>query len=80
MGATRFQGTGRDRWTFTATGPSTNLAARLGDRAAGGEILIGKETAERVRGRFLLRGLGPVQLKNFTDSVEAWEVRGAINE
>ena len=80
VGATRFQGTGRDRWTFTATGPSTNLAARLGDRAAGGEILIGKETAERVRGRFLLRGLGPVQLKNFTDSVEAWEVRGAINE
>ena len=29
------------RWTFTATGPTTNLAARFAGSAQGGDIVVG---------------------------------------
>jgi class 3 adenylate cyclase len=74
VGATRFQGVAGERWTFTATGPVTNLAARLGDLAAHGQILLSPETAARVRGRFRMRSLGLRALKNITPPVEVWEV------
>ncbi|OGK94701.1 MAG: hypothetical protein A2W08_08235 [Candidatus Rokubacteria bacterium RBG_16_73_20] len=76
VGATRFEGAAGERWTFTATGPVTNLAARLGERAAGGAILLGPETARRVRDHFPLRSLGLTSLKNMAKPVEAWEVDG----
>lgn len=76
VGATRFKGAGGDRWTFTASGPATNLAARLGDLAQGGEILLADETARRVRGQFELRDLGRHTLKNIAVPVEAWAVLG----
>jgi class 3 adenylate cyclase/HAMP domain-containing protein len=75
VGATRFHGPAGERWTFTASGTVTNLAARLGDRAKGGQILIAAETAARVRERFSLRSLGLVSLKNLSSPVEVWEVR-----
>jgi class 3 adenylate cyclase len=55
VGATRFQGSAGERWTFTATGPVTNLAARLGDLSEHGQILLSPQTAARVRGRFRMR-------------------------
>jgi class 3 adenylate cyclase len=76
VGTTRFEGPAGERWTFTASGPVTNLAARLGNRAGGGQILLAPETALRVRDRFLLRSLGLVSLKNLSSPVEAWEVEG----
>jgi class 3 adenylate cyclase/HAMP domain-containing protein len=76
VGATRFQGPAGERWTFTASGPVTNLAARLGDRASGGQILLASETAGRVRDCFPVQSLGLVSLKNLSNPVEAWEVRG----
>ena len=54
VGSTRFEGARGTRWTFTASGPVTNLAARLADHAQGGDIVIGKET------RTLINGLWPV--------------------
>jgi class 3 adenylate cyclase len=63
-----------ERWTFTATGQVTNLAARLGDRASGGQILVSAETARRLRGRFGLRSLGALPLKNIARPAETWEV------
>ncbi|TAK87692.1 MAG: HAMP domain-containing protein [Betaproteobacteria bacterium] len=74
VGATRFKGPAGERWTFTASGPATNLAARLGDHANGGQILVAAETALRVRDRFVLRSLGLVSPKNLSSPVEAWEV------
>ena len=65
-----------ERWTFTASGPVTNLAARLGSHATSGQILLAPETARRVHGRFSLRNLGPVSLKNLSSLVEVWEVEG----
>lgn len=77
VGSIRFHSAAGDRWTFTATGPVTNLAARLADQATSGQILISSATARRVRGRFLLRSLGPLQLKGLAAPEEAWEVLGA---
>ena len=74
MGSTRLREISGERWTFTATGPVTNLAARLGDRAEGGQILLSPETARRVEGKFRLQSLGEQTLKNMAEPVEAWEV------
>ena len=74
VGATRFAGHMGERWTFTASGPVTNLAARLGSHATGGQILLAPETALRVLDRFLVRSLGPVSLKNLSSPVEVLEV------
>jgi|GEM_PF-1517101 len=78
VGSTRFRGTTGERWTFTASGPSTNLAARLGDFARDGRILVSPETAKRVQSHFLLRCIGPVGLKNIGQPVEVWEVKAAL--
>jgi len=77
VGTTRFAGPVGERWTFTASGPVTNLAARLGSHATGGQILLSPETAIRVRDRFPVRSQGLVSLKNLSVAVEVWEVAGA---
>ncbi len=77
VGSTRFMGVTGERWTFTATGPVTNLAARLGDHARSGQVIVSQETAQRVGDRFLLKRLGRVSLKNVSEPVEVWEVEGA---
>jgi class 3 adenylate cyclase len=74
VGATRFVGAAGERWTFTATGPVTNLAARLGDRADGGQILLDGATAARVGDRFALRPRGRIAMKNLSAPVEVWEI------
>jgi class 3 adenylate cyclase/HAMP domain-containing protein len=75
VGTTRFQGPAGERWTFTASGQVTNVAARLGNHAVGGQILLSAETAMRVRDRFPLRALGPVSLKNLSMPVDVCEVQ-----
>jgi class 3 adenylate cyclase len=76
VGTTRFAGPMGERWTFTASGPVTNLAARLGSHATGGQILLAPETALRVHDRFLIRSLGLVSLKNLSSPVQVTEVAG----
>ena len=58
LGATKLGGAGSQRWTFTATGPTTNLAARFAGAAEGGDIVVGPVTAERIKTRFVLEALG----------------------
>jgi DNA-binding response OmpR family regulator len=76
VGSTRFEGLRGPRWTFTASGPVTNLAARLGAAAAPGTILVGPETAQRIDAGFILEPLGPQALKN----LEAVDVYRLVRE
>jgi len=76
VGATRFAGTRGERWTFTASGPVTNLAKRLGDVAQAGQMVVGQETAGRVADQYRLESLGPQALKNLSEPVEAHLVLG----
>jgi class 3 adenylate cyclase/HAMP domain-containing protein len=64
VGATKLDAAGGGRWTFTATGPTTNLAARVAGLTKGGEVKVGPETAERIKGHYVLEDTGEHQLKN----------------
>ena len=74
VGSTKLAGAAGDRWTFTASGLATNTAARLAAHATHNQIIIGPETAFRVKEQFRLKSLGPIALKNIAAPVDAWEV------
>jgi class 3 adenylate cyclase len=73
LGSTKMRGSNGDRWTFTASGSVTILAARLSEVGRYGQVLISEETARRIRDRFSLKTLGKVPLKNFQNSVEIYQ-------
>jgi hypothetical protein len=73
---TVFEGAAGTRWTFTASGPVTNLAARIGAFATGGAIYIGEATAQRLSEAFELRDLGAQVFKNVREPVVVYEVLG----
>ncbi len=62
------------RWTFTATGPTTNLAARFAGSAQAGEIVVGPTTAERIRQHFVLESLGERAFKNVSQPISVFRV------
>lgn len=74
VGATKLDAAGGGRWTFTASGPTTNLAARIAALAQGGEILVGSETAERVKGHYVLEDTGVHTLKNVAEPVRVFRL------
>jgi CheY-like chemotaxis protein len=76
VGATRFEGLRGTRWTFTASGPVTNLAARLASVAQAGQILVGPETVRRLGDRYHLDKLGRERLKNIAEAVAIHRVLG----
>ncbi|PYN91313.1 MAG: guanylate cyclase, partial [Candidatus Rokuibacteriota bacterium] len=74
LGATKLGGAGSQRWTFTATGPTTNVAARLAASAEGGDIVVGPVTAERIKSRFVLESLGEKTFKNVSQPLVVYRV------
>lgn len=74
VGSTRFEGVTGARWTFTASGRVTNLAARISALASQGAILTGHETYRRVRDAFRLDPIGPQRLKNIPGAVLVYRV------
>ncbi|MEW6752503.1 MAG: response regulator [Candidatus Latescibacterota bacterium] len=69
VGTTRFAGARGTRWTFTASGAVTNLAARLAAAASPGQILVGPQTAGHLAGRYELQDVGRVALRNLGEPV-----------
>lgn len=76
VGSTRFEGLRRTRWTFTATGPVTNLSARLVASAGPGHILIGPETMLRLGERYRLEKVSRQHLKNIVEAIDVYRVLG----
>ena len=74
VGSTRFESAIGTRWTFTASGPVTNLAARLGAFATDGAIYVGMTTAQCLGEEFHLRDLGLREFKNVREPVVVYEV------
>jgi class 3 adenylate cyclase len=72
VGAAKFNSYTGSRWTYTARGSTTNLAARLGAFATRGQVCISKTTAERVKGELPIAFLGSHQLKNVTGETEIY--------
>jgi class 3 adenylate cyclase len=74
VGATKLDAAGGGRWTFTASGPTTNLAARIAGLTRGGEVKVGPETAERIKGHLVLEDTGEHQLKNVANPVRVYRL------
>jgi class 3 adenylate cyclase len=74
VGATKLDAAGGGRWTFTASGPTTNLAARIAGLAKGGEVMVGPETAERIKEHYVLQDTGDHQLKNVSQPVRVFRL------
>ena len=62
------------RWAFTASGPTTNVAARFAGSAQGNEIIVGPATAERIRVHFVLESLGERSFKNVSQPIKVFKV------
>jgi class 3 adenylate cyclase len=74
VGSTKFEGITGTRWTYTASGSVTNLAARVGAFAKEGSVLVSAETAYRIWDRFMLDDLGPQQFKNVSKPVQVFRL------
>jgi class 3 adenylate cyclase/tetratricopeptide (TPR) repeat protein len=61
---------------FYATGDAVNVAARLEQAAAPGDILLGEQTRRLVRDAVQLEPVDPLALKGKTDAVTAWRLLG----
>jgi DNA-binding response OmpR family regulator len=74
LGATRFEGISSARWTFTASGLTTVLAARIAGLATEGEVLLGLETVSRLKEEFLIQPFGEHRLKNISKPVTVYRL------
>ena len=62
------------REQLRASGPTTNLAARIAGLARGGEVKVGPETAARIRDQYVLEDTGEHQLKNVAQPVRVYRL------
>jgi class 3 adenylate cyclase len=74
VGATKIEGTAGTRWTYTASGPVTNVAARLAALAEGDAVLLGATTAERLPDSLPLENLGELTLRNVDAPVRSYRL------
>ena len=74
VGAARFESYTGSRWTYTARGVVTNVAARIGAQATRGKIFLSEATAERVKDHFRLTPLGKFNLKNISREIEIFQI------
>ncbi len=74
VGMTRFKGSLGTRMTFTASGPVTNLAARLASHAKGGDILIGEKTKKLIDGLWPLYDRGLAKLKGIEEPLSIFSL------
>jgi class 3 adenylate cyclase len=74
VGAAKFETYSGSRWTYTARGRLTNVAARIGAQATGGSIYLSKSTADRIKEHFSPVPKGKFKLKNVSEEVEIFEL------
>ncbi|MBI4961827.1 MAG: guanylate cyclase [Desulfomonile tiedjei] len=79
VGMNRFKGSSGTRTTFTASGSATNLASRIANAAAEGDILLGPETASRVQDKMTVFDRGSMSFKNISKKVHVFSLVPAAN-
>jgi adenylate cyclase len=68
------------RMEYSVLGDGVNVAARLQGLAEPGTILIGKDTFDKVRGKFFFRPLGTKPVKGKAREIEVFEVLQSLPE
>jgi class 3 adenylate cyclase len=76
VGVTRFVSREGERWTYTASGPVTNVAARLCALARDGAIMLSEVAATLLAGAYLLHPLGMHHFKNIGHAVRVYRLIG----
>jgi len=76
VGVTRFVGRSGERWTYTASGPVTNVAARLCALAENGAIVLSAVTASLLTETYVVQPLGAYHLKNIPSPIEVYRLLG----
>jgi class 3 adenylate cyclase len=74
VGATKIEGANGTRWTYTASGQVTIVAARLAAMTEGDEILVGAGTRERLDAEFSFATLGERTLRNVEAPVRVFRL------
>jgi class 3 adenylate cyclase len=74
VGATKIEGVNGTRWTYTASGQVTIVAARLAAEAQGDEVLVGVGTRERLGSEFPFDALGERGLRNVEAPVQVFRL------
>jgi class 3 adenylate cyclase len=74
VGAAKFESYTGSRWTYTARGMVTNVAARIGALASDGAIHLTRTTADRIKDNFSVKPKGKFRLKNVSGEVEIFTV------
>jgi class 3 adenylate cyclase len=75
VGSAKFEGITGTRWTYTASGMVTNLAARMAAFASEGAVLLSLTTARHIAQDFFLEDLGLQQFKNVSEPVQVFRLR-----
>jgi class 3 adenylate cyclase len=75
VGATRIEGLAGTRWTYTASGPVTNVAARLAALGEGDAVMLGGQTRRRLGPEFAPEDLGETELRNIDEPVRVFRLR-----
>ena len=74
LGATKIEGRAGTRWTYTASGMTTNIAARLAAAAEAGETIVSETTRDRLAPLIDCEDLGERMLKNVDHPVRLFRV------
>jgi len=64
---------------YTAIGDAVNLARRLQENAAGGQILLSRQAHQCIRNEAIAKRLLPIQVKGRVAITEIWELTGLKN-
>ena len=75
LDATKIEGRAGTRWTYTASGMTTNIAARLAAQADGGEIVLSESTLARLAAELPVEDLGVRELKGVDHPMRLFRLR-----
>jgi len=74
VGAAKFESLIGSRWTYTARGTLTNVAARISALGSKGTLLMSRTTADRVKESFSPLSRGMHKLKNVSEEIEIFKL------
>jgi class 3 adenylate cyclase len=76
VGSTKMKTLTGERWTYTASGLVTVLAARIGAVSSGSRVYVGPETYQYLEGVCECEDLGVQDLKNIAEPMPVYWVKG----
>jgi class 3 adenylate cyclase len=74
VGVTKIEGVAGTRWTYTASGPTTNIASRLAALGDGDGVVMSAETRSRLDADFEIQEMGLQALKNVAEPVPTFRL------